>query len=380
MIKPTALLLFAVLLPASSHAAEPARELEGVKKKIEQQRQGLTAAKKKEGSILESLAKVDTELEKKTKDLKRVNLTLQSLLADLRRKEDELQKIDASLAARREWLKRRAAALYRWQRSGSSLILLSGVENVGELMRRQRYLAATLAYDNAQIERLDDESTRQKALAQQLEEQRAAASNQKTKLTEIQNSIRADRRKKELVLASVRREKDGRQRALKELEQAALRLQKMIDELNRRSAGVPRQGPSGTAFEALRGKLDYPVRGKVAGGFGRTLHPEFATELFRKGIDIDAPLGEEVHAVEAGKVIFADRFSGYGKMMIIDHGERYYSVYAHLGELFKQPGDSVRRGEAIAEVGDSDSLAGSRLYFEIRKDGKPVDPSPWFRK
>jgi septal ring factor EnvC (AmiA/AmiB activator) len=154
----------------------------------------------------------------------------------------------------------------------------------------------------------------------------------------------------------------------------------MIDDLNRRSAGVPRQSPSGAAFEALRGKLDYPVHGKVAGSFGKTQHPEFAAELFRKGIDIDAPLGEEVHAVEAGKVIFADRFSGYGKMMIIDHGERYYSVYAHLGDILKQLGDSVGRGEAIAEVGDSDSLAGSRLYFEIRKDGKPIDPSPWFRK
>jgi murein hydrolase activator len=380
MVNRTVLLFVAVLLPLSLYAAEPARELEGVKKKIEQQRQGLTEAKKKEGSILESLAKVDAELDKKTKDLKRVNATLQSLLADLQRKEDELHKLDASLAARREWLKRRAAALYRWQRSGGSLVLLSGAENVGELMRRQRYLVATLAYDQAQVERLDDESTRQKALAQQLEERRTAAGDQKRKLTEIQNSIRAERRKKELVLASVRREKDGRQRALKELEQAALRLQKMMDELNRRSAGVPKQSPSGAAFEALRGKLDYPVSGRVAGGFGRTQHPEFAAEIFRKGIDIDAPLGEEVHAVEAGKVIYADRFSGYGKMMIIDHGERYYTVYAHLGEVFKQPGDSVRRGEAIAEVGDSDLLAGSRLYFEIRKDGKPVDPSPWFRK
>ena len=77
---------------------------------------------------------------------------------------------------------------------------------------------------------------------------------------------------------------------------------------------------------------------------------------------------------------FADRFSGYGKMMIIDHGQRYYTIYAHLADLFKKSGDPVRKGESIALVGDSDSLAGARLYFEIRKDGKPVDPAPWFRK
>ncbi|MBI3062676.1 MAG: peptidoglycan DD-metalloendopeptidase family protein, partial [Deltaproteobacteria bacterium] len=72
--------------------------------------------------------------------------------------------------------------------------------------------------------------------------------------------------------------------------------------------------------------------------------------------------------------------SGYGKMMIVDHGQRYYSVYAHLSDLLKKPGEAVQRGEAIGLVGDSDSLAGARLYFEIRKDGKPVDPLPWFKK
>jgi septal ring factor EnvC (AmiA/AmiB activator) len=67
-------------------------------------------------------------------------------------------------------------------------------------------------------------------------------------------------------------------------------------------------------------------------------------------------------------------------MMIIDHGQRYYTIYAHLADLFKKSGDPVRKGEPIALVGDSDSLAGARLYFEIRKDGRPVDPAPWFRK
>jgi murein hydrolase activator len=67
-------------------------------------------------------------------------------------------------------------------------------------------------------------------------------------------------------------------------------------------------------------------------------------------------------------------------MMIIDHGQRYYTVYAHLADLLKKNGDPVRRGEPIARVGDSDSLAGARLYFEIRKDGRSIDPAPWFRK
>ncbi|HKA31690.1 MAG TPA: peptidoglycan DD-metalloendopeptidase family protein [Candidatus Binatia bacterium] len=379
MKKTAACVSLLALAGALAHAAEPARELEGVKQKMQRERQGVSQAQKREGSVLGSLAKIDAELDRKTKDLKRVNALLQTILADLTRKEEELRTIDSSLGARREWIKRRAAALYRWQRSGSPFVLLSGADNAAEMMQRRRYFEATLAYDRAQIARLSDESARQKALAEELEEKRAAASAQKKNLSAIQDAIRTERRKKEVLLASVRREKESHQRALKELEQAALRLQKMMDELNRRAV-VAKPAPPGTGFEALRGKLDYPVRGTLTGGFGAARHPEVPAEVFRKGIDIDAPLGEEVRAVDAGKVVFADRFSGYGKMMIIDHGERYYTVYAHLAELLKKVGDPVQKGEPIAQVGDSESLAGSRLYFEIRKDGKPVDPGPWFRK
>ena len=84
--------------------------------------------------------------------------------------------------------------------------------------------------------------------------------------------------------------------------------------------------------------------------------------------------------MEKGTVAFADRFAGYGKMIIIDHGERYYTVYAHLSEMRKKNGDSVKRGETLGLAGDSDSLAGAKLYFELRKDGRSVDPVPWFKK
>ncbi|MGH9821300.1 MAG: murein hydrolase activator EnvC family protein, partial [Pyrinomonadaceae bacterium] len=182
------------------------------------------------------------------------------------------------------------------------------------------------------------------------------------------------------LLASLRQEKETRVRTLKELEQAALRLQKMIDEIARRSATKPREAPSGKGLEAMRGKLDWPVRGQVIASFGKTKHREFSTEVFRNGLDIEAPVGAEIKAVEKGKVVFADRFSGYGKMLIIDHGERYYTVYAHLSEFLKKTGDWVQRGEAVALVGDTDSLAGAKLYFEMRKDGKSIDPTPWFRR
>jgi murein hydrolase activator len=154
----------------------------------------------------------------------------------------------------------------------------------------------------------------------------------------------------------------------------------MIEELSRRSAAKSKEASADGGLESMRGKLDWPVKGQVIGGFGKTKHHEFSTEVFRKGLEIEAPVGEEIRAVEKGKIVFADRFSGYGKMLIIDHGDRYYTVYAHLSDFLRKNGDFVRRGEAVALVGDSDSLAGSKLYFEMRKDGKSIDPAPWFRR
>ncbi|TAK01540.1 hypothetical protein EPO44_09025 [bacterium] len=370
---PLSLLLFSVL-----HAAEAEKELEGIKKKMAREKREITKVQKREGSVLQSLEKIEEALERKNTELKRVNSRLEAILADMQKKEDEAGKIASSLKARRELLKRRARALYKWQRSGSPFVLLNGSLSVTELMQRRRYLELTLAYDQDLVKLLRGESARQEAVGKELARKRKDVDEQRRALVEIQESVRLEREKKREILSSLRREKDTHVRALKELEQAALRLQKMMDEISRKSVVQP--APAGVGFEAMRGKLDLPVRGEVMGGFGKTRHPEFSAELFRKGIDIEAPIGEEIRAVEAGKVVFADRFSGYGRMIIVDHGQRYYSVYAHLSDLIKKTGEPVQKGEPIGLVGDSDSLAGARLYFEIRKDGKPVDPLPWFKK
>lgn len=381
MIRPRktgSILALSLFLVSIALAAETEKELEGIKKKIAKEKQALTKVQKQEGSVLQSLEKIEGALEKKSAELKRINATLEAILADLQKKEEEAEKIGSSLKARKELLKRRARALYKWQRGGSPFVLLNGSLSVAELMQRKRYLEITLAYDQDLVQFLRGESARQEAVRRELAKKRAAVDEQRRALVTVKESIRLEREKRRELLASLGREKDARLRALKELEQAALRLQKMMDEISQKAAARP--APAGAGFEAMRGRLDFPVRGEVMGGFGKTKHPEFSAELFRKGVDIEAPLGEEIRAVEAGRIVFADRFSGYGRMMIIDHGQRYYSVYAHLADLMKKTGESVHRGETIGLVGDTDSLAGTRLYFEIRKDGKPIDPLPWFKR
>jgi septal ring factor EnvC (AmiA/AmiB activator) len=101
---------------------------------------------------------------------------------------------------------------------------------------------------------------------------------------------------------------------------------------------------------------------------------------FRSGIDISADRGEPVYAVFPGQVLYSSWFKGYGNMLIIDHGGHYYTVYAHVEEIFKQKGERVEDNEVIATVGDSGSLEGPGLYFEVRHHGKPLDPAKWIKK
>ena len=361
-------------------AANVNKDLEGIKRKIESERQGINQVRKREGSVLQALGKVERDLERKTKELNTANSKLASILGAMQQKETEAQRLRISLDQRRDLLMKRAVALYRWHRGGGPFVFLSGDVPLGVLLQRQHYLEATVFFDRELVEKLSDEVTYQENVKRELAHQKEELSQQRRILAEVQDSVRKDGEKKKQLLASLRQEKEGRARALKELEQAALRLQKMIEEMSRRGVGKAPELPAGTGLDAMRGKLEWPVRGQVTGGFGKTKHPEFATDVFRKGIDIEAPIGEAIRAVEKGRVVFAERFSGYGKMVIIDHGERYFSVYAHLSEILKKTGDAVKRGETLGTVGDSDSLAGSRLYFEMRKDGKSIDPLPWFQK
>jgi len=373
-------LLFLSAVPLSVGAATVDKDLEGIKKKIESEKRGISQVQKREGSVLQLLGKMESELDKKNRQLKQANAKLDAILAEMTKEEAEAERIHASISAKQQRLIERAVALYRWHRSGSPFVILNGNVSFGGLLQRARYLQTTVLFDSDLIEKLHQEAEARENLKARLAQRKEDLDRQRQVLAEATDSARKEAEEKKEMLASLRQEKETRLRALKELEQAALRLQKMMDDLAKQSVGKPLEFPPGTGMGAMRGKLDWPVKGELKSEFGKARHREFAAEVFRNGIDIDASPGEEIRAVEKGRVVYADRFSGYGKMVIVDHGERYYTIYAHLSEILKKNGDGVRRGETVGLVGDSDSLSGAGLYFEMRKDGRSIDPVPWFRK
>jgi septal ring factor EnvC (AmiA/AmiB activator) len=115
----------------------------------------------------------------------------------------------------------------------------------------------------------------------------------------------------------------------------------------------------------------------VARGFGRVVDAEFRTEVFRKGVDFAAEAGVPVRAVAPGEVRFAGWFRGYGRIVILDHGGGYFTVSGHLDELRVDVGEGVEEGGILGTVGETGSLSGPRLYFEIREGAEPRDPARW---
>jgi len=113
--------------------------------------------------------------------------------------------------------------------------------------------------------------------------------------------------------------------------------------------------------------------------FGAQVHPRFGTRTFRNGVDIEAVEGREVAAVFAGHVVYTGWFKGYGNLIILDHDNEYYTLYAHVADIVVKEGDDVKQGQRIGTVGDTGSLEGPRLYFEVRHQGKPQNPEQWLR-
>jgi murein DD-endopeptidase MepM/ murein hydrolase activator NlpD len=191
-------------------------------------------------------------------------------------------------------------------------------------------------------------------------------------------SLESRRMKKGEILGSVKQEKTVYEATLKDLEESSANLWAMI-----RLAEQEKKSAKKAAREQVTGdrnRLPWPLQGQVLARFGSQKHPQFGTTIFRRGIDIAARVGDEVRAVDGGQVAKADWFKGYGKLVIIDHGGGMYTLYGHLSQLEVNNGDRVERGQVIGLAGDTGSLKGAKLYFEVRRNGAAEDPLLWLAK
>ena len=140
----------------------------------------------------------------------------------------------------------------------------------------------------------------------------------------------------------------------------------------------PGLGPA-LDIRSVQGALGWPVDGKVVERFGRQRNPKFATFTINNGLKIEPAPGTPVHAVFGGTVLFSQWFKGYGNLIILDHGNRVFSLYGNLKSVTVAVGDHIATGQSLAGVGESEDASAGYLYFEIRQDNRPEDPQKWLR-
>lgn len=175
------------------------------------------------------------------------------------------------------------------------------------------------------------------------------------------------------VLASISAQTQTRAERLARLRRQQSDLESLLAQLRRATASLPPQDLGNSPFARLRGKLSRPVAGSIIERYGE----ERAGGLKWQGDLFATQRNAPVHAVSQGRVVYADWLAGLGLLIIVDHGDGYMSLYGHNARLYESVGQHVAAGQTIAEAGDSGGGARPELYFEIRKEGKPVDPRIW---
>jgi septal ring factor EnvC (AmiA/AmiB activator) len=253
--------------------------------------------------------------------------------------------------------------------------LLLSVEKPSELTRAYRYISR-LAREDAEKMRLflEDQKLLEGAKAE-LVVQTEGMLQMRKELEGTTRTLESRRASREALLGEVYARQEMAGSLAHELEGAKEELGKLVESLM-----VGEASPVETVDLPMRmfeGEIGWPVEGELDARFGTELHPRFKTVTVRNGIDIVAPVGTSVSAVYEGQVVYASWFQGYGKLLILQHPGNVHSLYGYLSDFQVEVSDRVVRGTPIAWVGDTGSLEGPRLYFEIRAQGRPEDPEKW---
>jgi septal ring factor EnvC (AmiA/AmiB activator) len=353
------------------------KKAQDINREIEKGKAKIQKFSHRETDIIIRLNQVDQALNRSRKRIAGLSREIERLEKKIAEAAAASEKLVDRIKANETYIAKRLVALYKLNWLGKFHVLASA-ESLQGLLQRKTAIERILAYDEMVIKALRDNRLDLAIVRSRLEANR---NEKRRRADEYQKQIKKiadERTQRAKLLAHVRKKKSAQLAAIESLKQAARDLDEKIKKLGVGSTSAAAQEyTAAEPFQAYKGLLKMPVKGKIVSLFGKFKNTSYQVLNFRSGIEIQTDRGEPIAAVYAGKILYADWFKGYGNMVIIDHGENYYTVYAHIEETFKSTGDTVEAGEVIATVGDTGSITGPKLYFEVRHHGKPLDPMQW---
>jgi murein hydrolase activator len=358
--------------PAAGDAQKTEAQLEAVKSEIERVARQVSNDEVEKSRLSKELRSAEVSVGKAREGLDGVRRQRAETASRRSSLAAEKKERESDLSRERESLAGQIRAAYMIGREEPLKLLLNqkDPERAGRMFTYYGYFGRARA---DQIHQIEDNVH---SLAQ-LDSQLEAEDGKLAELEKAQRAQLADleeaRQHRSVVLASLEAQSHTRAESLERLRSQQAGLEKLLKELRRALEKLP--ADTNDAFARLRGKLAWPVSGRVVARFGETR----AGGVKWDGVLVATERGAPVRAVSPGRVIYADWLPGLGLLTIIDHGNGYMSLYGHNEQLYKAVGEQVAAGDAIASAGDSGGTPRPELYFEIRKAGRPIDPRPWFK-
>jgi len=314
------------------------------------------------GLIKKEISLYAIQLEKANRELSSLNKSIPELEAKLDEEKQSIEKI--------------LITTYKFGKFNFLQFMLQA-ENVGALISENKNLTLLAQYQGKIIsnymENLDQLETAEKELQTKKKEASRLIKNAEKKRKELQ----AQERKNRALITEIKKNKKLHLQTLEELKVRAQQLLILIEKLLKEEISFP---INLIPLYEKKGKLPWPIEGKVTTEFGLQRHPQFKTTTMNNGIEISPRKNYViVRAIHPGKVVYSDYFQGYGNLIIVDHGMSYYSLYGHCSDILVKKGDLVKAEHPIALVGDIGSLEGDSVYFEIRFKTKPLNPLQWLK-
>lgn len=372
MIPRRILLLLSLLFLTASVALTQESE-QDLEQKVDEEKKRFVEQALKEKSVLQTLIKIDDQYRELSHNLKELNAEkkkLDEILVD-NRKQFELAQVQMLKA--RERAEERLCALYKIYR-GSAITYLLAADSIMEMMKRYRNAQFVIEDDLSSLEtyrqRIEIMVQKQAVLL----ERQQQVDQLTIKLTTTKNQTQYARKKQRTILTEIKSNKELYEIKSKEMDASARQLQSGLEKISGKTAA---NNSAPLDFAEIKGYLDVPMPGKLVDTFGRKVHQKFKTVTFNRGIDIQAQEGTPIRAVYDGKVQIVQFFLGYGRVIIIDHGQRFHTLYANVADPEVKAGQLVRRGETIAFLGHSAVREDPVLHFEIRFQGKAQNPTEW---
>jgi len=353
-------------------------------KKIEQQiksvKDEIDNLQKKEIGYLETLHKIEKLLLDTEKELRTIERDLELAQKEIKQGEDELIHEKHILKERTVVLENRLRDIYKHRLTNYLEILLNS-ESFSDFLTRFRYLKNILSLDAEIVNDIRQQIKKIENKKISLENREEILSLLKEEVEKEKENIEFSIKARKSIIDKIDSQKEVYLESLKELEQSSQEIKNIIERIYQQQEedskkASQKEAPTVT-LKPKKGILALPIQGKLISEYGRQKNTDFNTYTFNSGIDISAPLGQVVHAAGSGEVIYTGSIKGYGQIIIIDHGGRVTTLYAHLSRILIDIGDKVKKGQPIGQVGDSGGVSSTRLHFEVRVEGKPTDPMNW---